>query len=288
MSISAVLLALASPLRSRTAAPTLSSEQRNRLKAALEQRGAGVAVTSAGEFLAVYAQPVLALEAALAFQRIADELGGDLPQSAFCGRTVLDVWPAGSEHMPVERLREIMAHTREHAVLLTPEFAQALPEDGVVMTPYAGSSESPALAEVREVAWRDSATTFRESTRLASPEQPGQLYGSVKLIRRDKEVLVYPDDCPFSIGRDHACALTVGGPNVSRLHGAIIHETGKFHFRDDSRNGTYLTSGGEEVFVQREHFPLVSRGVISPGAPLVEQTGDVIRYACVVSRTGKR
>ena len=50
---------------------------------------------------------------------------------------------------------------------------------------------------------------------------------------------------------------------------------------------TGRTAGGEEVYLQAERFPLVSQGVISPGATLVQQLGDVIRYHCLTQDPGE-
>lgn len=284
---SAVLLATVGSRQHASQATALTQVHRAKLKAALELPGAAIAVTGGGEYLGIYNNPSIALEAALAFQIAADELAVGSPL-AFTGRVVLDLWPASAENMPVERAREILSHAREHCVLLTPAFASEMPAArriDLVNYPATRGTED-ILRGVTELAWRDRATTFRESTRQISVAQKDALYRAVQLIRRGKTVLVRAEDCPFSIGRDSACALNVGGPNVSRLHGAIQHEAGKFYFRDDSRNGTYLTTGGEEVYLQAERFPLVAKGVISPGATLVQQTGDVIRYQCFADDPG--
>lgn len=277
---SAVLLATVGAMAPVTA---LTQMHHARLKAALELPGAAIAVTSSGEYLGVYHSLGIAIEAALAFQIAADELAEGSPL-AFTGRIVLDVWPATSESMPLERAREILNYTREHCILLTGAFASEMPAaQRINLTHYASAHDSDVLRGVTELIWRDQVTTFRESTRQLSSVKKEQRYRAIQLSRRGKNVLVRAEDCPFSMGRDSACAFSIGGPNVSRLHGAIQYESGKFYLRDDSRNGTYLTTSGEEVFLQAERFPLVSKGVISPGATLVQQTGDVIRYECLVS-----
>lgn len=282
LSSSAVLLATVGPLRAQVPATALTQVHRTKLKAALELPGAAVAETSGGEYLGIYQSPGVAVEAALAFQTAADELAQGSPL-AFTGRIVLDLWPASVEQMPVERAREVLSHAREHCVLVTPAFAAEMPAvQRMDLVAYDEGSEVAVLRGVAELSWRDRATTFRESTRqITTGAKVAEQYQAVRLARRGKEVIVRIDDCPFSIGRDSACALTIGGPNVSRLHGAVIHENGRFYFRDDSRNGTYLTTGGEEVFLHTERFPLVAQGVISPGATLVQQTGEVLRYHCL-------
>ena len=264
----------------------MTQVHRARLKAALELPGAAIAVTGGGEYLGVYDSLGIALEAALSFQNAADELADSSPL-AFTGRVVLDLWPASVENMPVEHAREILHYAREHCILITAAFAGEMPAaQRVDLVHYHSAHESAALHGVTELAWRDRATTYRESTRQISVGRKDALYHAVQLSRRGKTVVVRAEDCPFSIGRDSACAFNVGGTNVSRLHGALQHEDGKFYFRDDSRNGTYLTTGGEEVYLHTERFPLVARGVISPGATLVQQTGDVIRYQCLTEDPG--
>lgn len=283
---SAVLLATVGSTDSRTQATALTQVHRTKLKAALELPGAAVAVTGGGEYLGIYPNAGVAVQAALAFQTAADELAAGSPL-AYTGRVVLDLWPASVENMPVEHAREVINHAREHCILITAAFAGEMPAaDRLNLVHYNSLHDAPALQGITELAWRDRAETFRESTRQFSLGKEGSLYKALKLSRRNKTLILRADDCPFSVGRDAACALNIGGPNVSRLHGAVVHEGGKYYFRDDSRNGTYLTTGGEEVFLHAERFPLVSHGVISPGATLVQQTGDVIRYECLVEDPG--
>ncbi|MES2682732.1 MAG: FHA domain-containing protein [Pseudomonadota bacterium] len=285
-SSSAVLLATVGSLRSGDALTALTQAHRARLKAALELPGAAIAVTGGGEYLGVYGSLGIALEAAMSFQIAADELADGSPL-AFTGRVVLDLWPVSVENMPVEHAREILHHAREHCILVTAAFAGEMPATHRVdLVHYHSAHESAALQGVTELAWRDRATTFRESTRQVTVGRKDALYSAVQLSRRGKTVVVRAEDCPFSVGRDAACALNIGGTSVSRLHGALQHEGGKFYFRDDSRNGTFLTTGGEEVFLHAERFPLVAKGVISPGATLVQQTGDVIRYQCLTEDPG--
>lgn len=283
---SAVLLATVGGLRGGTPATALTQVHRTKLKAALELPGAAIAVTGGGEYLGIYNNAGIALEAAISFQTAADELAAGSPL-AFTGRVVLDLWPAAVENMPVEHAREILSHAREHCVLVTAAFAGEMPAaHRLNLVHYVSAHEAATLQGVLELAWRDRATTFRESTRQVQLVRKDAPYCAVSLSRRGKTVVVRAEDCPFSIGRDAACALNIGGPNVSRLHGAIQHEGGKFYFRDDSRNGTYLTTGGEEVYLHEERFPLVAKGVVSPGAALVQQTGDVIRYQCLTEDPG--
>ena len=92
-------------------------------------------------------------------------------------------------------------------------------------------------------------------------------------------------DCPILIGRDKSCGVQVSGEKASRVHGRIEFEKEKFHYVDDSRNGTYvLTGGGQEILLKQEKIVLAGEGAISPGAPLSGQTGEVVRFSCTPSR----
>lgn len=97
--------------------------------------------------------------------------------------------------------------------------------------------------------------------------------------------VVKSQECPFLIGRDKTCGLPISGDMVSRVHGSLLYESGKFFYADDSRNGSFvLTASGEEVFVRNERVPLFGQGAISPGAPLATQRGQVVRYSCTSNR----
>jgi len=278
---SAILLAAVGAPQGQSEVTAVTQLHRGKLKEALELGDAAIAVTSSGEFLGVYHDAGTALDAALSFQTAADELAASSPL-AFTGRIVLDIWPTSSEQIPVNHARDILHRARAHCILVTPEFAHVMPANlRNNLAHYTAAGEPIGTARVSEFLWRDRAATFRVSTRMAPSAPKVSHYQAVSLSRRGTTVVITAEDCPFSLGRDAACALAIGGPSVSRLHGAVVNERGRFYFRDDSRNGTYLTTGGEEMFLHNERFPLVSQGVISPGITLVEQTGDIIRYQCL-------
>ncbi|MDP3858834.1 MAG: FHA domain-containing protein [Stagnimonas sp.] len=283
--VNVVLLAHAAPVRG---GGPLGNEHQAKLKAALERPSAAIAVTGGGEFLGMYDRMEHALDAALAFLRLAEELQADGRIGNYCGRAVLEVWPESSEQLPVDRVREILSHARDHSLLLTHDAILHLqPAVRSELLPFElHEGESAALKGVMELPWRDGASTYREKTVHVSSVRDSGRHLALRLTRRGSSQTVRPEDCPYTIGRDSACALIIGGPNVSRLHGAILYDAGRFHLRDDSRNGSYLTTAGNEVFLRADRFPLLSDGVISPGATLVEQTGDVILYRCLTEDPG--
>lgn len=277
---------LLASVRSSKSLP-LGNHHQARLKAALECPGAAIAVTQGDEFLGMYDRADQALAAALAFLQLAEELQQDGRPGVWSGQAVMEVWPEHSEQLPVDRARSLLGQARDHSLLLTNDTAAHLkPATRADLLPYQPPS-GEALPGVLELPWREGASTFREKTMHVSRISSGRPHAALRLTRRGTSITVRAEDCPFTIGRDSACALIIGGPNVSRLHGAIVHEGGRFHLRDDSRNGSYLTTAGNEVCLRSERFPLLSDGVISPGAPLVEQTGDVILFRCLEEDPGE-
>jgi len=284
--VNVVLLAYAQPVR----AGQLGNHHQASLKTVLERAGGAIAVTGSGEFLGMFDRVDQGLEAALAFLRLAEELPEGGRSGAYVGRAVLEVWPENAEQLPVDRVREILGHARDHSLLLTGDASLHLkPATRAELLPFIlHQGESAALRGVMELPWREGASTFREATVHVSSTGVDGLgpQRALRLTRRGTSQTIRPDDCPYTIGRDSACALIIGGPNVSRLHGAILYDAGRFHLRDDSRNGTYLTTSGNEVFVRADRYPLISDGVISPGATLVEQTGDVILFRCLAEDPG--
>ena len=75
--------------------------------------------------------------------------------------------------------------------------------------------------------------------------------------------------------------MVLAGEDVSRVHGRIEFVNEKYFYVDESRNGTYvLTAEGSEVRLMQERILLVGDGVISPGRPVMKQTGQVVRFRC--------
>lgn len=107
------------------------------------------------------------------------------------------------------------------------------------------------------------------------------LFADIKIKIGDQQRVIHPTECPITIGRSKTCGLVVQGDSVSRMHGRLEFEKEKFYYVDESRNGTFvLTHDGTEVKVLTERILLVGDGVISPGMPVMKQTGQVIRYNC--------
>ena len=137
------------------------------------------------------------------------------------------------------------------------------------------------------LAYEDGNDTQEGMTRAASPMAGAGIgmFSDLVLKIGEQSRVLHPPDCPISVGRSKTCGLVVQGEEISRVHGRIEFANEKYFYVDDSRNGTYvLTHDGTEVHLVRERVLLVGDGVISPGAPVMKQTGQVIRFRCSAVR----
>lgn len=121
-----------------------------------------------------------------------------------------------------------------------------------------------------------------QETRMASPLDVGDVvFTEITLRVRGQDRRFRAADCPLLIGRSSDCAIQVAAEGASRQHGRIVYEKGRFYFQDDSRNGTWvLTGGGEEVALRKDRQLLTGEGALSLGAPIGRQTGEVLRFVC--------
>ncbi|HUP92569.1 MAG TPA: adenylate/guanylate cyclase domain-containing protein [Solimonas sp.] len=134
---------------------------------------------------------------------------------------------------------------------------------------------------VHEVLWETQDELTRVGTRAAGPAADGRSYTRLRVKVGVRETVVVPERTPATIGRDATCAVVVLAGLASRIHAKIEYQRGKFVLADHSTNGTYVTGeDGREVFLRRETMPLVGRGIISLGCPLLEQTSEPVKYAC--------
>jgi hypothetical protein len=134
------------------------------------------------------------------------------------------------------------------------------------------------------LAYEDGDDTQEGMTRAAAPMAGAGLgvFSNLALKVGERTRMVLPPECPISVGRSKTCGLVLRGDEVSREHGRIEFVNDKYFYVDESRNGSYvLTQDGTEVHVLKERIMLVGDGVISPGVPVLKQTGEVIRFRCV-------
>ena len=246
------------------------------IKTILEKGSTALAIAF-GEYLACYDQPATAAAAALEFQNSVEDLAHRHSELAsLSARLILDVWPdPDMDNAALDRMRDLLGTAGGHCILLTESAHTNLD------TRHTGKARPVELLgqSLFEIETGESRVTYREVTRAHGHE--GNLaYNLLILSRRGKDLPVTGPECPFTLGRDRTCSMVLGGADVSRVHGRILHDKGYFHYEDDSRNGTYLIIGGEEVYVHNGRFPLTGAGVISPGLPLADQTGEVVRFRC--------
>lgn len=150
-------------------------------------------------------------------------------------------------------------------------------------TPRALPLAAGSRVALHLLAYEDGDDTQEGLTRAASPLASAGIGVFADLVLKigEQSRVLHPPECPVSIGRSKTCGLVVLGEQISRIHGRIEFANEKYFYVDDSRNGTYvLTHDGTEVHVVRERVLLIGDGVISPGAPVMKQTGQVIRYRC--------
>lgn len=95
-------------------------------------------------------------------------------------------------------------------------------------------------------------------------------------------LLLSGEKLPFTLGREPGCSLIVASPCASRVHARIELHRGKFNLVDESTNGTYVLpdDGPVEraIYIRREAFPLLGRGVFALGERPVPKIPHLLRY----------
>lgn len=181
------------------------------------------------------------------------------------------------------KLAGLISHVPENGIAALPELVEQLKLNPPPRALQTGNSTQSLYA----ISALDEDVVDNAQTRHAPTLQIAEtgVFSEISLTVGGTLRVVRPSECPLQVGRDKACGVILSGDMISRVHGRILYENGKFFYADDSRNGSYvLTAGGEEVFIRGERLPLIGQGAISPGAPLATQRGQVLRYACTSSR----
>lgn len=183
------------------------------------------------------------------------------------------------------RLSGLISQVPEYSIAALPEYVEHMqlqppPKPLRINTPGQVLFQIPTLEEN---------STDRAQTRHAPSLQIADtgVFTEITLSIGGKLRVIKASECPLQIGRERTCGVVITGDMVSRVHGILSYESGKFYYADSSRNGSFvLTASGEEVFLREERVPLIGQGAISPGAPLATQTGQVVRFSCTSSRLG--
>ena len=185
----------------------------------------------------------------------------------------------------LSRAYKLLPMIRDQTLLLTRELYdqldKPLQERAKLAVSPALADEQPELSDLFDLDWKAAAQRLSQGKGAPEPLDKALSEDWLEITHGGVHLRLAPQDCPFTLGRDKSCALQLDGDVASRVHGQIEFVHDKFYYVDDSRNGTYLlTLQGEEVFLHSERRPLLGRGVISPGAPVIKQTGEVVRYVC--------
>lgn len=181
------------------------------------------------------------------------------------------------------RLSGLISQVPEYAIAALPEYVERVnlqppPKPLRINTPGQVLFQIPSLEED---------TVDRAQTRHAPSLQIADagVFTEIALSIGGKLRVIKASECPLQVGRERTCGVVITGDMVSRVHGILGYDSGKFYYADDSRNGSFvLTASGEEVFLRGERLPLIGQGAISPGAPLAAQSGQVMRFSCTSSR----
>jgi len=256
------------------------------LTAQLGARG-GVLVDGSQGLSSFHPSPALAVQAAVEILTggtalVIDEAAPLALRAVLIG---VDGHDDAARGAAITRAYRVLPFSRDQTLLLDrslyEQLDKTLSERARLAISPATADDHPDLADLFELDWKAAALRLPEVTGIPEPQEAGHGGERLELTHGGNQLKIVAKDCPVTLGRDKSCTLHLDGDVASRVHGRIEFLHDKFYFVDDSRNGTYLlTPQGEEVFLHRERLPLLGRGVISPGAPIVKQTGEVVRYAC--------
>lgn len=282
-------LAFSDPRSALRLSDAIAGPLRTALTAQLGARG-GQVVEGATGLSAFHSSGADAVKAAIELLANGTALLAD-ESAPVALRAVLVELREGGEAGRAEALShatQIAAISRDHTLLLTRGLYERLDatlteRSRLALSPAAADHHAgvPGLADLFDLDWRAAALKLALVTVSPEPMEMPQSSDRLELTHGGTQLALAAADCPVTLGRDKSCLLHLDGDVASRIHGRIEFQHDKFYFVDDSRNGTYLlTPQGEEVFLHRERLPLLGKGVISPGAPIVKQTGEVIRYLC--------
>ena len=128
-----------------------------------------------------------------------------------------------------------------------------------------------------EILWQREDVT-RMSTSF-KPAAAAVKKAKLMLRYRDQSVEVNESNSSVVMGRADESDLVVKNTLISRLHARIEYRKGNFVLVDQSINGTYVrTSGGEELFVRRDNYPIKGNGIIGLGQRLAPESPDAISF----------
>jgi adenylate cyclase len=106
-------------------------------------------------------------------------------------------------------------------------------------------------------------------------------HARLRLTVADQEYIVDEEHPQAVIGRSEDNDVIVRGNLISRMHARIELNRNRFLLTDQSTNGTFVqTEGQEEAFVRRDSVPLKGEGLIGLGRIPVPDAPQTIRFVC--------
>ena len=137
--------------------------------------------------------------------------------------------------------------------------------------PVKGKKET---MDIFEVIWQQEDVTRMSTGVIPEPAHRAHL----DLCYHDIHVTVDAEHTQVVMGRSKTADIAVAEALASRQHVRVEHRRGKFFIVDQSTNGTYVLSDGNEAFLRREEMPLGDNGKISLGRSFAENPQEVVLF----------
>lgn len=128
--------------------------------------------------------------------------------------------------------------------------------------------------DIFEVIWQQEDVTRMSTGVIPQPVHRARL----ELRYHDVRTAVDAEQTQIVMGRSKTADIAVAEALASRQHVRVEHRRGKFFIIDQSTNGTYVLSDGNEAFLRREEMPLGGSGKISLGRSFAENPQEVVLF----------
>ena len=127
---------------------------------------------------------------------------------------------------------------------------------------------------VHELLWEQEDLTISYTGHITNDRAKAEC---LKIRVAGKEHIFTPQHAVMTFGRTPTCDIPILHPGVSRLHGRIEYRKGQFYVIDQSTNGTFLKTSGQDLLqIRRDELRLRGEGQISftanldPNVPVME------------------
>lgn len=132
--------------------------------------------------------------------------------------------------------------------------------------------------EIYEVLSIEDAVDMTTTFSIKFPELDKPITERLRVLHGDDSYLVNNTSEELTMGRSSDNTLVVSGDMVSRYHATIQYHKGKFVFRDESVNGSFVKiEPDQERFIHRDEIILLGEGSLSLGQPIGD-TGDNVIF----------